>query len=73
MTEKFNQQQYQNDWNKKNMKSVGAQYKSEFVDEFKAALKVLNIKQSQVIRDAMQATIDKANKEKQKNTPTHEE
>lgn len=69
MTEKFNQQQYQNDWNKKNMKSVGSQYKSEFVDEFKAALKILNIKQSQVIRDAMQATIDKANKEKQKNTP----
>lgn len=62
MSEKFNQQQYQNDWNKKNMKSVGAQYKSEFVDEFKAALKVLNISQSQVIRGAMQDVIDKAKK-----------
>ncbi len=60
MTEKFNQQQYQNDWNKKNMKSVGAQYKSEFVNEFKSALKVLNISQSQVIREAMQNVIDKA-------------
>lgn len=56
----FNQQQYQNNWNKQNMKHVNASYKSEFVDEFKAACKKLGISQSDVIRKAMEETIEKA-------------
>ena len=37
----FNQIKYQNDWKKQNMKQVGGSYKTEFVDEFKAACKKL--------------------------------
>jgi metal-responsive CopG/Arc/MetJ family transcriptional regulator len=56
----FDQSKYQNDWNKKNMKRVSADYKSDFVDEFKASCKVLDLSQSEVIRDAMQQTIERA-------------
>ena len=59
----FNQQKYQNDWNKKNMKSVSASYKTEFVEEFRSALKTLGLKQSDVIREMMQEIIEKADKE----------
>ena len=47
---KFDQAKYMRDWQK------------EFVEEFKEACKKLNIKQSDVIRKAMQKTIDQANK-----------
>lgn len=49
------------EWQKENMKQVKASYKTEFVDEFKEACKKLGIKQSDVIRKAMQDTIEKAN------------
>ena len=49
------------EWQKANMKQVKAAYKIEFVDEFKNACKKLGIKQSEVIRKAMEETIAKAN------------
>ena len=61
MAEKFNQKEYIKRWGKENMKQVKASYKTEFVDEFKEACKKLGIKQSDVIRKAMQDTIEKAN------------
>lgn len=60
MEEKFNQQEYIKEWKKKNMKQVKATYKTEFVDEFKEACAKLGIKQSDVIRKAMQDVIDQA-------------
>lgn len=59
---KFDQAKYMRDWQKENMKQVKASYKAEFVEKFKKACKKLNIKQSDVIRKAMQETIDQANK-----------
>ena len=59
---KFNQAKYMRDWQKENVKQVKASYKAEFVEEFKEACKKLNVKQSDVIRKAMQKTIDQANK-----------
>lgn len=56
----FNQQEYIEDWKKKNMKQVKATYKTEFVEEFKEACSKLGISQSDVIREAMKRTIDKA-------------
>ena len=58
----FNQAKYIREWQKENMKQVKATYKNEFVDEFKEACKVLGIKQSDVIREAMIQTIEKAKK-----------
>ena len=58
---KFDQVKYMREWQKENMKQVKASYKTEFVDEFKEACKKLGIKQSDVIRKAMQDTIKKAN------------
>ena len=58
----FNQNKYMNDWKKENMSRVGAQYKKEFVAEFKEACATLGISQSEVIRKAMQETIEKAKK-----------
>ncbi len=56
----FNQSKYIQEWTKQNMKQIKAQYKAAFVDEFKQACKVLGLTQSEVIRKAMQETIDKA-------------
>ena len=56
----LNQIKYQHDWKKQNMKQVGGSYKTEFVDEFKAACKKLGVSQSEVIRAAMEETIRKA-------------
>lgn len=55
----FDQQKYVQEWSKQNMTFVSARYKNEFVQEFKEACKALGITQSEVIRSAMQATIDK--------------
>lgn len=56
----FNQNEYIKQWKKENMTCVRSSYKKEFVDEFKQALKKLNLVQSQVIKNAMQEVIDKA-------------
>jgi len=58
--EKFDQAKYIADWTKDNMKQVGSKYKTEFVDEYKAALVKLGLKNSDVIRQAMQDVIEKA-------------
>ena len=60
MPEKFNQTKYINDWAKENVGTVMGKYKKEFVTEFKDACKTLGIKQSDVIRQAMIDTINKA-------------
>lgn len=60
----FDQNKYVNDWKKKNMKLVGASYKSEFVDEFKEACKILGLKQSDLIRDMMEDTIKRSKETK---------
>lgn len=56
----FNQNEYIKEWKKKNMKQIKVTYKNDFVEEFKEACKKLGITQSDVIRQAMQDTIDKA-------------
>lgn len=56
----FNQQEYIKEWKKKNMKQIKATYNNDFVEEFKEACKKLGITQSDVIRQAMQDTINKA-------------
>lgn len=58
--EKFDQGKYIAEWAKKNMKQVKAAYKSDFVEEFKKACNILGITQSDVIREAMIETINKA-------------
>ena len=60
--EKFNQSKYNYQWQKENMKSVSVRYNSSFVDEFRSALEQLDLKQSDVIRKAMQEVIDQAKK-----------
>lgn len=42
------------------MKQVGAAYKIDFVDQFKAACKKLGVSQSEIFRKAMEETIKKA-------------
>ena len=58
----FNQVEYTKQWDKANMKLVSAKYKKEFVEEFREACKKLDIKQSDVIRQAMIEVIEKAKK-----------
>lgn len=57
----FDQNRYNNEWGKENMALVGARYKKEFVNEYKKALKKLDLKNSDVIREMMKETIEKAN------------
>ena len=52
----------QEKYDKKNMAFVNAKYKKEFVREFKEACKTLGITQSEVFREAMIETIEKAKK-----------
>lgn len=52
----------QEKYDKKNMAFVNAKYKKEFVQEFKEACKTLGITQSEVFREAMIETIEKAKK-----------
>lgn len=57
---KFDEDKYKNDWKKKNMTQVKGMYKNDFVLEFKDACNVLKLTQSEVIRNAMIQTIEKA-------------
>lgn len=45
---------------KNNIKKLSCSFQKKFVDEFKEACRALGLTQSEVIRSAMQATIDKA-------------
>ena len=61
MTE-FNENEYKREWRKENMKAVRASFKNDFVDQFKEACKILGISQADAIREAMNNTIQKADK-----------
>lgn len=63
--EPFNHVKYLSEWKKEHMKAVGAQYKKEFVDEFRSACDKLGLTKSQIIRKAMEETIAKANQSDQ--------
>lgn len=52
----------QKKWQKDNMKQIKATFKTEFVNDFKNALEILDLKQSDIIRQAMQEVIDKSKK-----------
>lgn len=56
----FDSTAYRQEWNKQNMKSVGASYKADFVNEYKEAAKKLGLKTSDLIRQMMQEVIEKA-------------
>ncbi|BBK22759.1 hypothetical protein [Amedibacterium intestinale] len=56
----FNENEYKREWKKENMKVVKATFKNDFVIQFKNACKSLNITQAEVIRKAMEDTIEKA-------------
>ena len=60
MKGKFDQKEYQQQWDKENMEAIYVKYKSEFVKEFKAACKKIGKSQSDVVREAMEETIKKA-------------
>lgn len=59
---KFNENEYKREWRKENMKLVRASFKKDFVDQFKEACKILGISQADAIREAMNNTIQKADK-----------
>ena len=50
----------QDKYNKEKMTIISARFKNAFADEFKQACKTLGISQADVIRDAMNQTIEKA-------------
>ena len=56
----FDQMEYIAQWKSEHMKSVNTSFKSDFVDEFRAACKTLGVKQADIVRQAMQDTIDRA-------------
>jgi len=55
----FNQREYNAKWRAENMMRVSATYKNDFVLKFREACKELGVSQSEVIRKAMQETIEK--------------
>ena len=56
----FNENEYKREWKKENMKVVKATFKNDFVIQFKNACKSLSVTQADVIRKAMEDTIEKA-------------
>ena len=57
---KFDNEKYKQEWKKANMLQVKAAFKADFVKDFREACDLLNIKQSDVIRQAMIDTINYA-------------
>lgn len=64
MSGNFDQAKYINEWGKENMALVGSRYKKDFVEEYREALKKLNLKNSDVIRNMMLEIIERSKKEK---------
>nr|DAK48773.1 MAG TPA: replication regulatory protein [Caudoviricetes sp.]DAT22441.1 MAG TPA: hypothetical protein [Caudoviricetes sp.] len=56
----FNQKEYNAKWRAENMMRVSATYKNEFVLAFREACHKLGVSQAEVIRNAMQEVIEKA-------------
>ena len=65
MEKKFNQSEYNYQWQKDNMKFISVRYNSAFVDEFKNVCKSLGLVQSDVFRKVMQEVIDQAQRNTQ--------
>lgn len=51
---------------KSNIKKLSCSFNKDFVDEFKEAYQTLGVTQSQIVREAMQNTIERAKKESEK-------
>lgn len=47
---------------KSNIKKLSCSFNKDFVDEFKEACQTLGVTQSQIVREAMQNTIERAKK-----------
>lgn len=62
MDDKSKQYKQQNNWIKENCTRVGGTYPKDFAQRFKDACKFLGVSQAEVIRQAMQETIEKAQK-----------
>lgn len=60
---KFDEKAYRKEWNKQNMKMVGASYKKEFVEEYRQAVQKLGLKTSDLIRSMMEEVIKQARKQ----------
>lgn len=58
--ETFDPVAYRQEWNRQNMKSVGASFKADFVIEYKEAAKKFGMKTSDLIRQMMQDVIDRS-------------
>lgn len=56
----------QNRYHRDKMLQVKASFKTDFVLEFREALSILDLKQADVIREAMILTIEKAKKQRKK-------
>ena len=56
----FNHKEYNAKWRAENMMRVSATYKNEFVLAFREACHKLGVSQAEVIRNAMQEVIEKA-------------
>lgn len=52
----------QKKWQKDNMLSISVKYKKDFILEFRQALEKLDLKQSDIFRQAMQDIINKSKK-----------
>lgn len=51
---------------KSNIKKLSCSFNKDFVDEFKEACQTLGVTQSQIVREAMQNTIERAKKKSEK-------
>ncbi len=56
----------QEKYQKEKMGTVLVKYRKDFVDEFKEACNTLGVSQSAIVREAMEATIERAKKSTEK-------
>ena len=59
----MNKYSAQKKYQKNNMLSISVKYKKDFILEFRQALEKLELKQSDIFRQAMQDIIDKSKKD----------
>ena len=59
----MNKYSAQKKYQKNNMLSISVKYKKDFILEFRQALKKLDLKQSDIFRQAMQDIINKSKKD----------
>jgi hypothetical protein len=56
----FSQRAYTLQWRKEKLSLIGASFDKAFAEEFRSACRKLDVKQAEVIRNAMKETIKKA-------------